>query len=221
MTRGDVEKLILRVAQGNRGAFQTLYDETSAKLFGIGLRVLNDRAEAEDIAPQTPPDHVWPGIEADLFRTELRTPVYRRLILWGGALTAAAAVMLVVGYSSLFDPAPLPPVDAPYVAEPSAEDGSLAVRAIYDDATGRLFVEREAGGPAPGRALELWLIAGEDAPVSLGVLPDDPRAVVPVPDEMRDRFAGSALAISDEPEGGSPTGAPTGDILAVGQVREI
>lgn len=48
MTRSDIEDLILRVAQGNRAAFQALYDNTSAKLFGVALRVLNDRTEAEE-----------------------------------------------------------------------------------------------------------------------------------------------------------------------------
>jgi len=41
-----------------------------------------------------------------------------------------------------------------------------------------------------------------------------------VPDDLRRRVAGAVLAISDEPEGGSPTGAPTGDVLAVGPVQE-
>ena len=40
--------MILRVGIGDRGAFSTLYDSTSAKLFGVCLRVLNNRAEAED-----------------------------------------------------------------------------------------------------------------------------------------------------------------------------
>jgi len=178
-------------------------------------------AMTDDIAPEAPPARVWRGIEAELQGEVARVPWYRRLVLWGGGIAVTAALFLAVGFGGLFDRAPLPPVDAPYAAELAAENRDLVVRALYDDATGRLFVEREAGGAAPGRALELWLIAGEDAPVSLGVLPEDTRAVLPVPDALRDRFAGSALAISDEPEGGSPTGAPTGDILAVGQVRDI
>lgn len=48
MTRSDTEDLILRVAQGNRAAFQALYDSTSAKLLGVALRVLKDRTEAEE-----------------------------------------------------------------------------------------------------------------------------------------------------------------------------
>jgi len=45
----DVEDMILSVAGGDRTAFLSLYDATSAKLFGVCLRVLNDRAEAEDV----------------------------------------------------------------------------------------------------------------------------------------------------------------------------
>ncbi|WP_019956127.1 sigma-70 family RNA polymerase sigma factor [Yoonia vestfoldensis] len=47
-TREDVENMIQRVGLGDRAAFSALYDATSAKLFGVCLRILNDRAEAED-----------------------------------------------------------------------------------------------------------------------------------------------------------------------------
>ena len=45
----DIEAAILRVSLGDRAAFSSLYDATSAKLFGVCLRVLDDRAEAEDV----------------------------------------------------------------------------------------------------------------------------------------------------------------------------
>lgn len=44
----DIESMIGRIALGDRKAFILLYDTTSAKLFGICLRVLGSRAEAED-----------------------------------------------------------------------------------------------------------------------------------------------------------------------------
>ena len=44
----DIENAIMRVSLGDRAAFSSLYDATSAKLFGVCLRVLGDRAEAED-----------------------------------------------------------------------------------------------------------------------------------------------------------------------------
>ncbi len=47
-TREDIEALIAKCALGDRAAFEALYAATSAKLFGICLRVLNNRAEAED-----------------------------------------------------------------------------------------------------------------------------------------------------------------------------
>lgn len=174
----------------------------------------------DDITPQAPPARVWQQIEAGLFDTRARGSWLRRLTLWGGGLAAAAVLVLAVGLPDLVERGPVPPVDPPYVAQIAAEDGSLVVQAVYDDATGTLFVDREAGGAAPGRALELWLIAGEDAPVSLGVMPQDAQATLRVADDLRGRVAGSVLAISDEPEGGSPTGAPTGDVLAVGPVQE-
>lgn len=40
--------MIARVALRDTSAFSDLYDATSAKLFGVCLRVLKDRAEAED-----------------------------------------------------------------------------------------------------------------------------------------------------------------------------
>ena len=58
--RDEVEALIARVALGDRAAFGRLYERTSAKLFGICLRVLDDRAAAED-ALQEVYVKVWHG----------------------------------------------------------------------------------------------------------------------------------------------------------------
>ncbi|MGB3021444.1 MAG: sigma-70 family RNA polymerase sigma factor [Methyloceanibacter sp.] len=38
-----------RVAAGDRDALRLVYADTSAKLFGVCLRILNDRGEAEDL----------------------------------------------------------------------------------------------------------------------------------------------------------------------------
>ncbi|MGJ8528652.1 sigma-70 family RNA polymerase sigma factor [Maritalea sp.] len=45
----DLDLLIGRVALKDRQAFSVLYQRTSSKLFGICLRILNDRSEAEDV----------------------------------------------------------------------------------------------------------------------------------------------------------------------------
>ncbi len=48
-TPNDITGLLARVALGDRQAFDLLYQKTSAKLFGVSLRLLKDRTEAEDV----------------------------------------------------------------------------------------------------------------------------------------------------------------------------
>jgi len=49
MTSDEIAKLILRVSLKDREAFDRLYQLTCNKLFGVCLRILRDRAEAEEI----------------------------------------------------------------------------------------------------------------------------------------------------------------------------
>ena len=49
MSPEDVSRLISRTALGDRAAFRDLYTATSAKLFGVCLRVLKNRTDAEDV----------------------------------------------------------------------------------------------------------------------------------------------------------------------------
>ena len=44
----EIADLIARCALRDRQAFRELYQRTSAKLFGVSLRILKDRAEAEE-----------------------------------------------------------------------------------------------------------------------------------------------------------------------------
>ena len=47
--RSQLTAALARVAGGDRQALQMVYQDTSAKLFGVCLRILNDRSEAEDV----------------------------------------------------------------------------------------------------------------------------------------------------------------------------
>ena len=47
--RSQLVAALARVAAGERAALQLVYRDTSAKLFGVCLRILNDRSEAEDV----------------------------------------------------------------------------------------------------------------------------------------------------------------------------
>ena len=46
--RREIADLIMRTAMSDRAAFALLFRRTSAKLFGVSLRILKDRSEAEE-----------------------------------------------------------------------------------------------------------------------------------------------------------------------------
>ena len=50
---GALSAALRRVADGDRRAFQEVYTATSAKLFGVCLRLMPDRAEAEEALQDT------------------------------------------------------------------------------------------------------------------------------------------------------------------------
>lgn len=68
----DITKLIVRVSMKDRAAFDLLYRNTSAKLFGVCLRVLADRAEAEE-ALQEVFVKIW--TKADRFAVSDLSPI--------------------------------------------------------------------------------------------------------------------------------------------------
>jgi len=49
VSRSQLAAALVRVAAGDRAALRMVYQDTSAKLFGVCLRILNDRSEAEDL----------------------------------------------------------------------------------------------------------------------------------------------------------------------------
>jgi anti-sigma-K factor RskA len=166
------------------------------------LSGLNDGFE------EAPAPDLMPRIEARLFGVPaVRKPFWRSWFA-GAAVAAALGVAVLVVL-----PAAPPPTAFTPVAVLGADDQPLR----YDVAIQgeNLRLSRVAGAAASaGQVHELWLIAGSGAPVSLGLLTAD-EVTLPVPAG----FAGGAvLAISLEPEGGSPTGAPTGPVLVTGVV---
>jgi RNA polymerase sigma-70 factor (ECF subfamily) len=48
-SRSQLVAALARVAAGDRAALRVVYQDTSAKLFGVCLRILKDRSEAEDV----------------------------------------------------------------------------------------------------------------------------------------------------------------------------
>jgi RNA polymerase sigma-70 factor (ECF subfamily) len=72
MTPRDIGKLIVRISLKDREAFDQLYQATSAKLFGVCLRILNDRGEAEE-ALQEVFVKIW--TKADRFAVSDLSPI--------------------------------------------------------------------------------------------------------------------------------------------------
>jgi anti-sigma-K factor RskA len=118
-----------------------------------------------------------------------------------------------------------PPVESPrerLVASLAADGSDVRYLAVYDESTNDIGLSHVAGEPGEGRDFELWVIEGQQAPVSLGVIPDTPSARLPVSDALRAKMvSGAVFAISDEPDGGSTTGAPTGPVVAAGDLKTI
>ncbi|MFP5252930.1 MAG: ECF RNA polymerase sigma factor SigK [Actinomycetes bacterium] len=48
----DVDSLVARVALGDSSAFERLYDELSASVYGVARRVVRDPARAEDVTQE-------------------------------------------------------------------------------------------------------------------------------------------------------------------------
>jgi len=101
-------------------------------------------------------------------------------------------------------------------------DGALHIEAGYSP-NGNLFkVIHEDGSPSIGRSYELWVIGAKaQSPVSLGLVPLDGEIVFEISEATAALIDGGTLAVSDEPAGGSPTGAPTGAVLALDKFFEI
>lgn len=68
----DIEDLLSRVQLRDRAAFAALYSATSAKLFGVCLRVLKDRALAEDVLQEV---FVKVWHKADRYRVTGHSPM--------------------------------------------------------------------------------------------------------------------------------------------------
>lgn len=144
---------------------------------------------------------------------------------WLAAASSAIAACLLLFIA--VEPRSAPPVSQPIpAARPSSVlvamlgDAKSPVAAVYDPATGALRVAAGPGVP-DARVAQLWVIGGDGVPHSLGLLAARP-TVLATRGADRGRIApGATLAISIEPLGGSPTGLPTGPVVATGVVARV
>ena len=174
---------------------------------------------AEEVKGTAPPGSVKTAVDQRLFGAV--TAGRSRWAFWQNFTGAVTATVLGLAILLFFGG----PVDTPQgptlMTEVAAEDQSFRMTAAFVQGEGTLRVTPVVGAAPEGRVLELWLIAGEDAPLSLGLLADDAPSDIVIPAALQGKLNGAVLAVSEEPPGGAPDGAPTGDILGSGVVTAL
>jgi anti-sigma-K factor RskA len=182
--------------------------------------------------PVTPSPRVWAGIEQRLFNTTgSDSPMsqaaqglvrwWQRLVLWQGA-TALATVAAVALGLLLSQPLPVqPPIVVVMASQPAPAGSGIQpvgfVASVGGD--GRSLVLKplnEGQQVALNKALELWAVPAQGAPRSLGLVSAQGATTVLRAALLKET---AAFAVSVEPPGGSPTGAPTGPIISVGKLQ--
>lgn len=220
---------------------------TAVELRQADRRMRSDAAFADEVAawqvrlmPMTasvrsvlPPEIVWRRIEAELPPVAARqgaasatvaqarrtvSAFWRTLALGTSTLAAAslAALLLILA-------APSEPVvgGARLTAALANEDGTALYAAVIDPATGEATLLPLVVGDGGGTVPELWLIGASGVPESLGLLDPAAPRLVRLADGLRGEGLAGTLAVSLEPPGGSPTGQPTGPVVASGPLQSI
>jgi anti-sigma-K factor RskA len=178
-------------------------------------------ALADTVASEPPPDASWPRIARKVgirARMPRRESVWRSLPFWrtfaaGSAALAAASIALLT-----FVVTAPPKRTAPLLASLATSSGQPGFVVTVDADDKSVVVVPTAILSSDQRAMELWLIPPGDKPHSLGLVAPGQPVRLGVPSDLAASLtADAALAVSLEPAGGSPTGQPTGPIVASGK----
>ena len=181
-----------------------------------------------DTAQAQPPERVWAAIEqrigvsadSNVIQLKRRVTMWRAFAAAASVIAAALAIVLVTPAQR----APVPPVapqPAPMVATLASEKTNDRLVATWDPGKRSLIVAAAAGMPAkPGKDHELWVIPAGGKPMAIGVM-HRPMVRMTLPMPLANHFkSGVMLAVSVEPAGGSPTGLPTGPVIAAGALEQ-
>ena len=185
------------------------------------------------VTPVVPRAIVWTELERRALSTvtplaSRTAPVPARKALWlwqGWAVAASAAVValsLQLYQRTRQTPLTPPPVEAPakpLVAMLAVQNGAAAWAVSVYPQRGEIQVVASGDfvADAQHESMELWLIGDDGKPRSLGLMPLQGRGTMPMPAGLK-MPARPILAVSREPHGGSPTGLPTGPVLATSPV---
>ena len=186
---------------------------------------------SDSIAPVTPAPYVWARIQHALqLATPARTPVPARRGLWnnlplwhwlGLGASAVAVALLVTVMLPRMRQQPAPAGGLDYMAATIQQDnGVTGWTATMDLHHARMVVvPATPQALAQGRAPELWLIPAGRKPIPVGMIARDRPTIITLdPALLAQLGPTAALAVSVEPIGGSPTGQPTGPVIAKGAI---
>lgn len=187
----------------------------------------------DEVDEVVPPPTLWDRIERALGAAagaNDNAPLLERQVrLWRGVTGMMTALAAAFALLLLFRPAERIPVavptpvtaSAPLVAMVGEDQDQMMVVANWDPAQRRLVLA-VAGDmpPDPGKSHELWVVPGDGTPRSLGVMPAGKMMHMDLAEQIAALLrSGSTIAISVEPPGGSPTGAPTGPVMWSGKLQ--
>ena len=174
-----------------------------------------------------PPASVKIALDRRLFSSiatapaEARAGLWSSLAFWRGLAAAAVAALAIYIAVPYLNPPVVQP-QARLVASLAADGSDVKYLAIYDAAHHEVGLSHVSGERATGKDFELWMIEGKNPPVSMGVIPVGSTAHILVSPAAQQKLAqGAVLAVSLEPAGGSPTGQPTGPVVAAGDLKSI
>ena len=182
---------------------------------------------AEAVPGIAPAPRVWArialrlGLESAAAGQTPPTSWWASLSLWRGLALAGFALAFALGVT-LLAPAPERP-DERIVVLLAGQDAKPVVLVSAD--RGGRFLTVKAVGPMnipADRSLELWALPEGRNPRPLGLVPATGVARLPLAAPADAALQDTpALAVSLEPAGGSPTGAPTGPVLYTGGVQRL
>ena len=173
---------------------------------------------SDKVAMQPSPD-LWRRVERDLELHRFVPPWYARLGLWRiWAVTATLALVVAVVVPNLHLGAAPPQFATVAVLSGKAPESTVTAELARSSHRLRLHASRPAQA-STSQSFELWLLPADGAaPVPLAVIGALDSEIDLGTAQVGRLAAGAKLAISVEPAGGSPTGAPTGPVILVGAI---
>jgi anti-sigma-K factor RskA len=176
--------------------------------------------------------------DSNVIRLSLQAQRWRNVAV---AMTALAAALVAMLSAQVYRPdllpgalrpkprtqvvevrTPVPTSAAQFVALLQKDSTSPAFILTVDAATKNFTVRRVGATAEPGKSYELWIVSDRlQRPRSLGVIGGNDFTVRPaLASYDADTVNRATYAVSLEPEGGSPTDAPTGPVVFTGKLIE-